>query len=70
MTSLILHNQSDAAQILGVSTKTLEAMRQRGDGPVFRKIGRRVLYLESDLAAFVDARAYTSTSDFSRKCAA
>lgn len=39
----------EAAALLRVSVDTLERMRARGDGPPWRRVGRRVLYLRTDL---------------------
>lgn len=39
----------EAAELLGVSTKHLEQMRGRGEGPPHRRIGRVVRYRRSDL---------------------
>jgi hypothetical protein len=49
----------EAAALLGVSPKGLEAMRARGDGPPFTRIGRRVRYVATELpgAASVNARS-------------
>jgi hypothetical protein len=38
-----------AATLLGVSPKGLEAMRARGEGPPFIRVGRRVRYVASEL---------------------
>ena len=38
-----------AAKVLGVSAKGPEAMRARGGGPGYVRIGRRVRYRASDL---------------------
>lgn len=54
----------EAAQCLGLSTSTLAKMRLRGDGPVFRKAGPRVvLYARADLESWLDSRKRRSTSD-------
>ena len=45
--------QEEAAEILGVSPRTMEAWRQCGEGPVYIHVGRRVRYRISDLEAFV-----------------
>lgn len=38
-----------AAALLGVSAKGLEAMRARGEGPPFIRVGRKVRYVASAL---------------------
>ena len=52
-----------AADYLGLSPATLETMRSRGGGPVFAKLGRRVVYQREDLDAWVKERRKRSTSD-------
>ncbi len=47
----------EAAEYLGLSASTLPAWRTRGKGPRFHKLGRRVVYFESDLVEYLDARA-------------
>jgi hypothetical protein len=51
----------DAALFLAVQPDTLAHWRNRGIGPVFRKIGRAVRYRRGDLIAFSDARAFSNT---------
>lgn len=53
---------TQAAEILGIKPNTLEGWRVRGEGPRFRKIGRLVKYVESDLVAFIDRQTRHSTS--------
>lgn len=46
----------EAAELLGLSPRTLESWRNRGrGGPPWRKIGRAVRYVERDVLAFRDA---------------
>ena len=52
-----------AAQHLGIATSTLAKLRLSGDGPVFCKIGRRVIYRVDDLNDFLDSKVRSSTSD-------
>lgn len=58
-----------AAKILDVTVSALEAWRLQGRGPVYRKIGRLVRYVESDLLAYLDSCCRQSTSA-SEPCAA
>ncbi|MGI6154162.1 MAG: helix-turn-helix transcriptional regulator [Christensenellaceae bacterium] len=37
------------ARLLGKSTKTLSAWRQRGFGPTFIRVGKSAMYYESDI---------------------
>lgn len=53
----------EAARHLGLSGRTLEKHRSYGTGPVYRKIGGRVVYAFSDLTAWADRAARRSTSD-------
>ncbi len=53
----------DAAAFLGLSGRTLEKHRCTGTGPIFRKLGGRVVYAIDDLEAWAADRARTSTSD-------
>jgi predicted DNA-binding transcriptional regulator AlpA len=57
----------DAAAYLGLSGRTLEKHRCTGTGPVFRKLGGRVVYAIEDLEAWAAERARNSTSDPGRK---
>jgi len=58
-----LLNEKDAAPRLGVSVRTLQAWRIRGNGPKFVKLNRKVLYRPEDLDGFVEAGLRTSTTD-------
>lgn len=53
----------DAAAFLGLSGRTLEKHRCTGTGPIFRKLGGRVVYAIDDLEAWAADRARNSTSD-------
>ena len=54
MSSTVCHKEREAAQILGISIKTLQAWRWQSRGPTYVKLGRRIGYLDSDLMAFMD----------------
>jgi hypothetical protein len=54
---------SEAAEFLRLSPRTLEKQRVIGGGPRFRKFGRRVMYALIDLEAWADARSFEMTSD-------
>lgn len=56
-------NNEQAARFLNLSPRTLEKQRVIGDGPRFRKFGRRIVYAIADLQAWADARTCESTSD-------
>ena len=53
----------EAARFVGLSGRTLEKHRIYGTGPIYRKLGGRVVYAVDDLKAWVDRGAKTSTSD-------
>jgi predicted site-specific integrase-resolvase len=58
-----LFTERQAAQILGVSVKTLQTWRWAGRGPAFVKIGRLVRYDENDLIEVVQTGRRRSTSE-------
>jgi hypothetical protein len=53
----------EAARYLGLSGRTLEKHRTYGTGPIYRKIGGRVVYALDDLKAWADLGTKTSTAD-------
>ena len=53
----------EAARFLGISGRTLEKHRIFGTGPVYRKIGGRVVYRVADLERWADLGQRTSTAD-------
>lgn len=59
-----LLNTKEAAELLGLSGRTLEKHRTYGTGPVYRKLGGRVVYDAADLKAWADKGRRASTSDF------
>lgn len=61
-TIITLLNNAETAELIGIRPNTLEVWRWKGMGPVFRKIGRSVRYLESDVLTWLDAQVRTSTS--------
>jgi hypothetical protein len=62
----IFLDQNATAELLGLSSRTLERFRLEGRGPAFRKFGRRVLYAKSDILTWADRRTFTSTSHHDR----
>ena len=62
----MLLTTKEAAERLRRTKSCLEAWRCRGGGPAFIKLGRSVLYRESDLEAFVEAGRQTSTREAPR----
>lgn len=58
-----LLSTGEAGEFLGISPRTLEDWRLRGGGPVFHKVGRRLVrYDLADLTDFLDRCARTNTS--------
>lgn len=53
----------EAGRFLGLSPRTLEKHRLHGTGPLYRKLGGRVVYEIHDLQQWADQRARRSTSD-------
>lgn len=53
----------EAARYLGLSDRTLEKHRSYGTGPIYRKIGGRVVYTLDDLQAWSERAARRSTTD-------
>src|SRR5690606_8265946 len=53
----------DAAIHLGLSARTLEKHRCFGTGPIFRKLGGRIVYAIDDLDAWAAIGTRRSTSD-------
>ncbi|WP_428979888.1 helix-turn-helix transcriptional regulator [Brevundimonas naejangsanensis] len=52
-----------AAAYLGLSGRTLEKHRTYGTGPVYRKLGNRVVYTIEELDAWAEIGTRRSTSD-------
>jgi predicted DNA-binding transcriptional regulator AlpA len=52
-----------AARIVGLSESTLAKLRLNGNGPVYCKLGRRVVYRPVDLEQWLQSRTTRDTSD-------
>jgi hypothetical protein len=52
-----------AARFVGLSESTLAKLRLNGNGPVYCKLGRRVVYRPSDLELWLQSRTASDTSD-------
>lgn len=57
-----LVDEHEAADILGLSARTLREWRRSGTGPRFVKLGRSVRYEPAELDAFIAANRATSTA--------
>lgn len=63
-----LLNTEQAAEFLGVQTRTLEKWRYEGRGPIFCSMSRRLVrYRRCDLDDFVEGQLRRSTSDIPAK---
>lgn len=60
--TLKLLNEKQAAEVLGLSHRTLQNWRVKGGGPRFVKLSGSVRYRERDLEAWVESRVTASTS--------
>ena len=52
-----------AARFVGLAQSTLAKLRLNGNGPVYCKLGRRVVYRPSDLEQWLQSRTARDTSD-------
>ena len=52
-----------AAEYLGVGESTLAKWRMRGDPPTYRKLGRVIVYDQTDLDSYLESCRRQSTSD-------
>lgn len=60
-----LLDQKQAAQILGLSVRTLERHRLAGTGPRYARLGHLIRYRQSDLEDWIDSNLRASTSEMS-----
>jgi excisionase family DNA binding protein len=54
---------AEAARFLGLSESTLAKMRLNGKGPIYCKLGRRVVYRLADVEDWLQSRTTRDTSD-------
>lgn len=54
---------AEAASLVALSIRTFEALRLRGGGPPFIKLGRAVRYRRGDVLAWAAGKLRRSTSD-------
>jgi predicted DNA-binding transcriptional regulator AlpA len=52
-----------AARFVGLSESTLAKLRLNGNGPIYCKLGRRVVYRVADLEQWLQSRIARDTSD-------
>ena len=53
----------EAARLLDLSPRTLEKHRCDGTGPIYHKLGGRVVYAVADIQAWIKDSARLSTSE-------
>ncbi len=52
-------NEDAAAQILGVSPRTMQRMRQEGWGPAYTRVGKRLIgYSYDALKGYAESRTF------------
>jgi len=56
-------SSKEVASVLHTTEQGLAAMRYRGIGPKFIKVGQKVLYRWSDVNAYLDANTVQRTDD-------
>ena len=56
-------NRREAAEYIGASYPTLCTWASVGGGPPYIKVGRKVVYMRSDLDAWMDSRRVTCTAE-------
>jgi hypothetical protein len=58
-----LLRETEAASLMGLSTRTLQKWRWNGKGPKFLRLNGAVRYDRADLQTFISLARRTSTSD-------
>jgi predicted DNA-binding transcriptional regulator AlpA len=61
--NIITLTAGEAAKVLGLAPSTLAKLRLNGNGPVYCKLGRRVVYRGEDLDAWLQSRVARNSSD-------
>lgn len=54
---------TELAELLGLTTYTLQRYRCEGTGPAYEKIGNRILYPIDAVEAWLESKGQTSTSE-------
>ena len=60
----LLFSAAQLAARLTISTTTLSAMRRKGNGPKFVRVGGKVLYRAADVEAWLAEQACQSDADY------
>jgi predicted DNA-binding transcriptional regulator AlpA len=58
----VMLSHDKAAALIGISRRTLFRHRLAGGGPVYRRIGKHILYPQSAVAAYIAANTVTPSS--------
>ena len=58
-----LISEKEVSAKLCISTKTLQAWRWKGIGPIYVKIGRSVRYRQEDISEFIQKNLHESTTE-------
>ena len=56
-----------AAELLGLSTRTLQAWRSTNRGPAFVRAGRAIRYRRGDLLAWIEVNTIRTSRDASER---
>ncbi|ACO74719.1 helix-turn-helix domain-containing protein [Laribacter hongkongensis] len=59
MAQIVCFLRQQAAEYLGLSENTLAQFASQGGGPVYFRVGRRVMYRQQDLDAWLASRRPT-----------
>ena len=58
----VFMTEKQAARLLSLSHRTLQAWRRTGSGPSFIKFGRAIRYRQQDILGWAGCRAHTHAS--------
>lgn len=65
VTPVMLLTERQAAEVLGLTPRTLQQHRFHGDGPQFvRLTARAIRYRMIDIESFIEARLHSSTAEY------
>ena len=59
--------EGEAADLVRLSPRTLQRLRQAGTGPDYCKVGKRVLYAHDALLSWIEAHRCSSTAEVDRQ---
>lgn len=64
---VIYLTETQTAEMLSISARTLQRFRVEGGGPKYFKAGKRVLYAVPDLDAWLNENHHSNTSEAKAK---